>query len=631
MSEKPVKDLSESQAKKELARLAAQIAEHDKHYHTHDNPLISDADYDALRRRNDEIETKFPDLVRADSPSKRVGAGVAEGFKKIAHARPMLSLGNAFSDEDVADFVERIRRFLQMEESEELALTSEPKIDGLSASIRYENGKLIYAATRGDGETGEDVTHNILTIADIPKNLKGKGWPEVVEVRGEVFMSHDDFANLNTRQEEADKPVFANPRNAAAGSLRQLDAKITAGRPLRFFAYAWGEMSDNPFKTQSDALGGFEKWGFTINPNTKRSLEVSELIDHYRDIEERRASLGYDIDGVVYKVDRLDLQERLGFVSRAPRWAIAHKFPPEQATTVLEDIEIQVGRTGALTPVAKLKPVTVGGVVVSNATLHNEDEIRRKDLHIGDTVVIQRAGDVIPQVVRPIEKKRPKDAKPYKFPTHCPVCGSEAQRDVNEKTGNEDVVQRCSGGLICPAQAIERLKHFVSRDATDIDGMGAKQIEAFWEDELIRTPADIFRLRKKMRKQAEHLPRKWVGERYLSPNFLMPLMSAATWTSIAFSLPSAFATSVRPRLGFWLAITRQQRNCSRRQLKLSTMKAKPGPTSPPLMVWEKQRSQPLPGSSTKHTIEKPLKICCQRLLLHRWRSRTSKARLQARL
>ncbi len=486
--------LSETQAKAELAFLAREIAAHDKAYHQEDAPKISDAAYDALRVRNLEIEQRFPDLVRPDSPSFRVGSAPSDKFDKVEHTVSMLSLGNAFSDEDVADFAARVRRFLGLGESEELAITAEPKIDGLSASIRYEGGVLVKAATRGDGRVGEDVTDNIRTIKDVPLKLDGPNVPDVIEVRGEVYMSHADFSALNERQLAAGKEAFANPRNAAAGSLRQLDSRITAGRPLRFFAYAWGEASMLPADSQMGVVETFGEWGFATSPLMVRCVSVDELIETYRSIETQRATLGYDIDGVVYKVDRLDWQGRLGFVSRSPRWAVAHKFPAEQATTILEGIDIQVGRTGALTPVARLRPVTVGGVVVSNATLHNEDELMRKDVRIGDTVTVQRAGDVIPQIVNVVLDKRPSDAEPYVFPTSCPECGSHAVREVNEKTGKVDVVRRCTGGLICPAQLVERLKHFVSRNALDIEGLGNKQVEAFFEDGLVKSPADIFTL-----------------------------------------------------------------------------------------------------------------------------------------
>ena len=486
--------LSREQAEQELERLAAEIKAHDKHYFEDDAPAISDADYDSLRLRNKEIEALFPDLQRADSPTGRVGATPSSKFGKVQHAKPMLSLDNAFDDEDVADFLARIRRFLGLDDAEEVAVTAEPKIDGLSASLRYENGKFVQGATRGDGAEGEDVTANLLTIADIPKQLKTKFPPDVFEVRGEVYMAHDDFAELNARQEVSGKPTFANPRNAAAGSLRQLDSQITAERPLKFFAYAWGEVSDLPGETQYSVIEQFKKWGFQTNPLLARCSSLDEMLGLYRTIEDQRATLGYDIDGVVYKVDRLDWQERLGFVSRAPRWATAHKFPPEQASTVLERIEIQVGRTGVLTPVAKLKPVTVGGVVVSNATLHNQDEIERKDVREGDWVIVQRAGDVIPQVVRVLTEKRSKTSVPYVFPEKCPACGSNAVRERNEKTGELDAARRCEGGLICPAQAIERLKHFVSRQAFDIEGFGAQYVELFYTEGLIRQPADIFRL-----------------------------------------------------------------------------------------------------------------------------------------
>ncbi|MGZ5988142.1 MAG: NAD-dependent DNA ligase LigA, partial [Rhizomicrobium sp.] len=485
-----------SEAEKELDRLASEIAEHDRHYHAEDAPVISDADYDALRRRNDDIEKRFPLLVRADSPSHRVGASVSEKFAKVVHAKPMLSLDNAFTDEDVHDFAVRVRRFLGLKEADKLTLTAEPKIDGLSASLRYENGIFVQGATRGDGAEGEDITANLRTIKDIPLRLHGKA-PKVLEVRGEVYMSHREFAALNKRQEKDGRPVYANPRNSAAGSVRQLDPAITASRALNFFAYAWGEVSALPADTQWGMLKAFEGFGFAVNPLTKRVETVDAVLNFYGDIEEKRAKLGYDIDGVVYKVDRLSLQERLGFVSRSPRWAIAHKFPAEQAETIVEDIDIQVGRTGKLAPVAKLKAITVGGVVVQNATLHNEDEIARLDVRIGDTVVIQRAGDVIPQVVRVVLDKRPRGAKPFQFPHKCPACGSHAVREVDEKTGKEEVDRRCTGGLICPAQAVERLKHFVSRQAFDIEGFGGVYIETLHEKGLLKEPADIFRLAKK--------------------------------------------------------------------------------------------------------------------------------------
>ena len=451
------------QAQKELARLGEEIARHDAHYYQQDAPEISDAEYDSLRLRLAAIEARFPDLIRADSPSKRVGAAPATGFAKVRHRVAMLSLGNAFSDADVSDFDQRVRRFLGLDAGSELTFTAEPKIDGLSISLRYEGGRLTEAATRGDGAEGENVTANVKTIDEIVRELdNGNGdVPDVFEVRGEIYMAHRDFQTLNEAQAERGDKVFANPRNAAAGSLRQLDSSITASRPLRFFAYAWGEASEIPGDTQFDVINAMGRWGLPVNPLLRVCASVEDMLDAYREIEGQRANLGYDIDGVVYKVDRLDYQDRLGFVARSPRWAVAHKFPAEQATTVLQDIDIQVGRTGALTPVAKLAPVTVGGVVVSNATLHNEDEIARKDARIGDTVVVQRAGDVIPQVVRVVEEKRPKGAKRFAFPTVCPACGSHAVREINETSGEEDAVRRCTGGLVCPAQASARLKHFV--------------------------------------------------------------------------------------------------------------------------------------------------------------------------
>ncbi|MCB2098332.1 MAG: NAD-dependent DNA ligase LigA [Parvularculaceae bacterium] len=491
LSLKPVKELTAEEAAVELLRLAGVIASADDAYYGDDRPEMTDAEYDALRRRNALIERDYPKLKRPDSPSLRVGSAPSTKFEKAPHAIPMLSLDNAFNDEDVIEFDARVRRFLKLEADAPLAFTAEPKIDGLSLNLRYENGVLRVAATRGDGAVGENVTANVLTVSDIPKTLKGA--PDILEVRGEIYMSHADFKALNERLEKADEEIFANPRNAAAGSLRQIDSAVTASRPLRFFAYAWGEASAPLADTQMKAVERLKKFGFPTNPMLRLCTSVEEMLSHYKAIEEKRATLGYDIDGVVYKVDRLDYQERLGFVSRSPRWAVAHKFPAEKATTVLEAIDIQVGRTGALTPVARLKPVTVGGVVVSNATLHNQDEIERKDIRVGDTVVIQRAGDVIPQIVEVILDKRAGGARKYKFPETCPVCGSHAVREEGE------AVRRCTGGLICAAQAKERLKHFVSRGALDIEGLGEKQIEAFFESGIVTEPAHIFTLEARQR------------------------------------------------------------------------------------------------------------------------------------
>ncbi len=479
-------------ARAEHARLGAEIAEHDRRYHGEDAPIVSDAEYDALRRRYTALEEAYPTLADAFSLNRKVGAAPAEKFAKARHVVPMLSLGNIFEDAEVEEFCARVRRFLGLGEAAGLEVTAEPKIDGLSCSLRYVDGELVQAATRGDGYEGEDVTANALTVAAIPKTLRGA--PDVLEARGEVYMAHPDFAALNARQLAAGKPAFANPRNAAAGSLRQLDPRVTAERPLQFFAYAWGEISAPLATTQMGAIEAFRGFGLPVNPLTKLCRSAAEMLAHYRAIEARRATLGYDIDGVVYKVNDLALQQRLGFVSRAPRWATAHKFPAERATTVIEAIEIQVGRTGALTPVAKLKPVTVGGVVVSNASLHNEDEIARLDARIGDTVEVQRAGDVIPQILQVILEKRPKEARPFAFPHVCPVCGSAALREIDEKTGVADVVRRCTGRLVCAAQAVEGLKHFASRNAFDIEGLGDKQIELFFREGLIRTAADIFTL-----------------------------------------------------------------------------------------------------------------------------------------
>jgi len=490
----PVDGLSHEQAADDYAALIEEISQHDKAYYVEDQPVISDAEYDALRQRLEALEARFPDLLRPDSPSQMVGAAPSEKFAKVRHRVPMLSLGNAFGDEEIRDFVDRIRRFLGLDKDTDVAFTAEPKLDGLSMSLVYEDGKLVIAATRGDGTEGEDVTANIRTIASIPKRVRARSFPQRFEVRGEVIISHEDFAALNARQAESGAKTFANPRNAAAGSVRQLDPGVTAARPLKFFAWGWGDVEALPGDTQYEVMQAIAGWGFPVSPELRHCAGTGDLLTYSRDMEARRAALGYDIDGVVYKVDSLVLQERLGFVSRAPRWAIAHKFPAEKATTILEDIDIQVGRTGALTPVAKLRPVTVGGVVVSNATLHNEDEIARKDVRIGDTVIVQRAGDVIPQILGPVPEKRPQDAAPYEMPDRCPICGSHAVREINPATGKPGAVRRCTGGLICEAQLVQRLKHFVSRSAFDIEGLGGKRIELFHEEGLINNPADIFTL-----------------------------------------------------------------------------------------------------------------------------------------
>ncbi|MBK1665776.1 DNA ligase (NAD(+)) LigA [Rhodospirillum rubrum] len=488
----PVADLTEAEAARELERLAAEIARHDRLYHQQDAPEITDGDYDALVRRNNEIEAAFPELVRGDSPSAHVGAAPAEGFAKVTHALPMLSLGNVFSDDEAREFDQRIRRFLSLDGETTISYVAEPKIDGLSFSARYENGVYRRAATRGDGATGEDITANLATLADLPQRLKGDGpLPEVLEVRGEVFMTKADFRALNQRQIDAGAKPFANPRNAAAGSLRQLDPEITRSRSLSLFAYAWGEVKGLEVESHHAFLERLKAWGFPVNPQTRPCQGVEDLIEATHALALQRAALDYDIDGVVYKVDRVDWQKRLGFVSRAPRWAIARKFPAERAQTTVKAIQIQVGRTGTLTPVAILEPVTVGGVVVGRATLHNEDEIARKDVRIGDMVTIQRAGDVIPQVVEVLLDQRPADSAPFVFPETCPVCGSHAVRQEGE------VARRCAGGLICSAQAVERLKHFVSRDAFDIEGLGGKHIETFHKEGLITQPADIFALEAK--------------------------------------------------------------------------------------------------------------------------------------
>jgi DNA ligase (NAD+) len=508
LSTKPVEDLTPDEAETELARLAEAIAAANIAYHQKDAPEITDAEYDAMRRRNDGIEEAFPDLIRPDSPANAVGAPPAEGFAKVRHAVPMLSLAKAYTDQDVVDFIERGRRFFERDKDLEIAFTAEPKIDGLSASLRYENGVFVQGATRGDGAVGEDITANLRTIKDIPPRLHGKDWPQSIEIRGEVYMTYAEFQALKARSAAAGGQDYVNPRNTAAGSLRQKDPSITASRNLKFFAYAWGATSEDPAPTQYEAVQKFAEWGFPISTLMIRAKTVEELIAHYRLIEAQRSSLGYDIDGVVYKVDQLELQRRWGFVTGEPRWAVAHKFPAEQATTIVRRIDIQVGRTGTLAPISRLEPVTVGGVVVENATLHNEDYIKGIDsnglpirgdepidIRVGDTVVIQRAGDVIPQIVRVVLEKRPAEAVPYEFPHTCPVCGSPATRELNEKTGKEDSRRRCTGELICPAQAIERLRHFVSRGAMDIEGLGAENIDLFFNAGLVKTAADIFTLK----------------------------------------------------------------------------------------------------------------------------------------
>jgi len=506
----PVERLTESDARSELKELAELIAHHDRLYHEKDAPEISDAEYDALRQRNAAIEARFSELILPESPSRKVGAAPAAGFKKVPHRVPMLSLDNAFTAEDVFDWLDSIRNFLRELKDPEVAIEilCEPKIDGLSCSLRYEQGKLVGAATRGNGVEGEDVTANVMTITDVPRTLKGGGWPEVLEVRGEVYMTDVDFLNLNAQQEAAGAKRFANPRNAAAGSLRQLDSAITAARPLRFTAHGWGEISEPFAKTQSEALGKIKRWGFQPNEPSRGvtivDADIGELSAYYNDIEQKRSGLGFSIDGTVLKVDRLDWQIRLGRASRSPRWAIAWKFAPERAVTVIEDIQCQVGRSGKITPVAHLRPINVGGVLVKRATLHNADEIARKEIRIGDTVIIQRAGDVIPQVVAAVPEKRPAGSVPYRFPEQCPVCGSRLIREE----GQVDLV--CTGGLVCAAQVVERLKHLASRDAFDIEGLGEKNIETFHSQGLIKTPVDIFTLEARDGRDLPPL-REWDG------------------------------------------------------------------------------------------------------------------------
>ena len=491
----PVADLTEAEAVLELTRLADELATHDIAYHQNDDPTISDAEYDALKVRNGEIEARFPHLVRENSPSLKVGAARSEKFRAIEHGVPMLSLDNAFADEEAIEFDARVRRFLRLSADETVGYTAEPKIDGLSCSIRYERGELVRAATRGDGRVGEDVTANVRTIREIPHRLAGKGWPDEIEIRGEIYLGHEEFAALNAAAAEAGQKTYANPRNAAAGSLRQIDPTITAARPLRFFAYAWGYVSQPFAQTQWEALQKLKAWGLQGTPQSCRIENAKGLLAAYADMEKVRPHLGYDIDGIVYKVDRLDWQQRLGFVSRAPRWGVARKFPAQQARTILEAIDIQVGRTGAITPVARLHPVTVGGVVVVNATLHNADEIARKDIRVGDTVILQRAGDVIPQIVSIVPEERPEDSEPFAFPTHCPCpLHTELVRETTA-SGAETVVRRCSGEFACPFQKLAHLRHFVSRRAFDIEGLGEKQLTLFVEQGWLNSPADIFRLK----------------------------------------------------------------------------------------------------------------------------------------
>ncbi len=480
-----VKDLTAEQAAAELERIAAEMAKADIAYYQDDNPGLTDAEYDSLKRRNQQIEERFPELIRADSPSKRVGAAVKSGFGKIPHRFPMLSLGDVFSLEEVDEFVMGVKRFLNV--SENIEFMAEPKIDGLSFSARYEHGRFVQGATRGDGTTGEDITANLKTIRQLPQKLPD-GVPDILEIRGEVYMSKADFLALNQKYEAEHKKTFANPRNAAAGSLRQLDASITAERNLSLFAYTWGEVSKRCWDSQAEFFECLKKWGFPTNPHNHLCLSLQEIDGYFNRLMEIRADLPYDIDGIVYKVNSIALQERLGFLTRTPRWAVAHKFPAEKAITKINAIRIQVGRTGALTPVADLEPVNVGGVIVSHATLHNEDEIKRKDIRVNDYVVVQRAGDVIPQVVKVLKEKRQPDSTEFRFPTTCPECGAHAVREEDE------AVRRCTGGLTCPAQAIERLKHFVSREAFDIEGLGSKIIEQFYNEGILHSPTDIFTL-----------------------------------------------------------------------------------------------------------------------------------------
>lgn len=486
-----ISSLTEQQAQLEIERLSTEIQQHDVRYYQQDAPLISDREYDRLRQQLHQLEAAFPALILDQSPSVTVGAKPLEKFAKVTHSLPMLSLANAFNEEDIDAFLERCRKFLGLHVTDPLDILCEPKIDGLSFAARFEHGTYIQAATRGDGATGEDITQNVATMLDFPQQLQGKNIPSILEVRGEAYMSLDDFIRLNANRKEKQEAIFANPRNAAAGSLRQLDPSITKQRNIRYFVYSLGEVSSPIATTQQAIIQQLETYGFCVNKEITLTSNTAEIMDYYQSISKKRATLGYDIDGIVYKINQLDIQQRLGSVARSPRWAIAHKFPAEQAITIIEEMHIQVGRTGALTPVARLKPVNVGGVVVSNATLHNQDEIQRKDIRVGDTVIIQRAGDVIPQVVEVIRDKRPANARPYQFPTHCPVCGADARKEENE------AVIRCTAGMTCPAQRVEMMKHFVSRDAFDIEGLGGKQVEQLIAWGYLHTADDIFTLQER--------------------------------------------------------------------------------------------------------------------------------------
>lgn len=494
-----IEQLTKEQAKEELKRLAEEMAKADIAYYQNDDPYLSDAEYDALKRRNELIEARFPELKIADGPSVRIGAAIRSEFGKVEHKIPMLSLGDIFSEDELIDFTSSVNRFLGYETDNQITYSAEPKIDGLSFSARFEKGKFVKGATRGDGKVGEDITENLKVIKDLPLVISAPDVPDVLEVRGEVYMSKADFLELNAKNSTENKKIFANPRNAAAGSLRQLDANITKERKLSLFVYTWGDVSDISWKSQSEFLEKVRAWGFKTNPYNRICHTTKDLIDYFEYLQQERAELLYDIDGIVYKVDDLSLQNRLGFLTRTPRWAIAHKFPAEQAFTKINNIRIQVGRTGALTPVADLEPINVGGVIVSHATLHNEDEIKRKDIRIGDTVIIQRAGDVIPQIVAVVKEKRPSGTSEFEFPHTCPMCGAHAIREEDE------AVRRCTGGLTCPAQAIERLKHFVSREAFDIEGLGAKIMEEFYHENIIKTPVDIFTLEKRNKRLRDDL------------------------------------------------------------------------------------------------------------------------------